>query len=157
MTIRRLHLLWCVFAGTGLVLVIAGSFLPWVVSGNIRRSSYAVLGVAGRLGLGDDGPIGMLISVWPIFGVLSMTPLIAAALRWWRVAGALGVVVAAGSALVSFGILWIAVGRFGLTVRLDPLGPAVMAAGSLLLLGGGLGLVVRDNSPVRTQNGSTDQ
>lgn len=155
MTDRRRRLLWCLFAGTGLVLVIAGSFLPWVVSGSIRRSSYAVFGVAGRLGLGDDGPIGMLISVWPLFGVLCTTPLIAAALRWWRTAGALGVVVAVGSALVSFGILWIAVGRIGLTVRLDPLGPAVMAAGSLLLLSGGLGLVVGNRSPVRAQVGST--
>ncbi len=147
-------MLLCLFAGAGLLLVIGGSFLPWVVSGSVRRSSYAVVGVADRLGFGETGPVGLLITVWPLVGVLSMTPVIAAALRWWRVAGALSVVVAVGTAVVSFGILWVAVGRVGLTVRLDPIGPAVMAAGSLLLLVGGLGLAFGAGSPVRTQGRS---
>jgi hypothetical protein len=157
MTARRLRVLWCLLAGSGLVLVIGGSFLPWVISGSVRRSSYAVIGVADRLGFGADGPIGLLIGAWPLFGVMAMTPVLAAALRQWRVAGALGVVVAVGAGVVSFGILWVAAGRIGLTVRLDPIGPAVMAAGSLLLLSGGIGLLAGHRSPDRTQKHSTER
>ncbi len=156
-TDRRLRLFWYLLAGSGLVLVICGSFLPWVISGNVRRSSYAVIGVADRLGFGAGGPLGPLIGAWPLFGVVAMTPVLAAALRRWRVAGALSVLVAVGAGAVSFGILWVAVGRVGLTVRLDPIGPAVMAAGSVLLLGGGVGLLAGRRSPDRTQKYSTNR
>ncbi len=60
--------------GAGIVLVVVGSFLPWVVSGTVRRSSYAIVGILGRLGIGEDGPLGVLISAWPLIGVLCMTP-----------------------------------------------------------------------------------
>ena len=155
MTAKRVRILWCLLAGSGLLLIVFGSFLPWVVSGTVRRSSYAAIGVADRLGFGADGPIGVLITLWPLFGVLSMTPVIAALLRWWRIAGLLSVLVAVGAGVVSFGILWVAVGRVGLSVRLDPIGPAVMAAGSVLLLTGGLGLAIGKHSPIRTQKYST--
>ena len=155
MTTRRLRVLYCLLSGTGLLLVIAGSFLPWVISGSVHRSSYAVVGVADRLGFGRDGVIGALITGWPLFGVLCMTPVIAAVLRRWRLAGVLAILIAVTAAAVSFGILWVAIGRVGLTVRLDPVGPSVMAAGSLLLLGGGLGLAFKLYSPVRTQKHST--
>ncbi len=144
---RRLGVLWCLLAGSGLVLVISGSFLPWVISGSVRRSSYAVIGVAERLGFGDEGLLGALVSAWPLFGVLSMTPVIAGLLRRWRLAGALCVLVALGAGAVSFGILWVAAGKVGLTVRLDPIGPSIMASGSLLLLGGGLGLLLGNVHP----------
>ena len=91
--------------GAGIVLVIVGSFLPWVVSGTVRRSSYAIVGILGRLGIGEDGPLGILIGAWPLIGVLCMTPIVAAALRWWLVAGVLAVVVAVPAGLLSFGVI----------------------------------------------------
>jgi hypothetical protein len=45
---RRLLLVCCLIAGTGLLLVVAGSFLPWVVSGTVSRSSYAIVGISAR-------------------------------------------------------------------------------------------------------------
>ena len=102
---RRVLLVCCLIAGSGLALVIAGSFLPWVISGEVRRSSYAILGIVNRLGVAGDGALGVLIANWPLVGVLCMAPVVIACLRWWRTAGVLAVLVALATGLLSFGIL----------------------------------------------------
>lgn len=155
-TQRRLLVLCCLVAGAGLSLVIWGSFLPWVVSGSVRRSSYAIVGIVDRLGVAGDGVLAALVAAWPLLGVLAMTPVIAGCLRWWRTAGMLSVIAALPAAGVSIAILVVAVGRVGLTVRLDPIGPAVMAAGALLLLAGGLCLAFGIGSPIRRNKPSTN-
>ena len=134
---RRMRLLiaWCWMTGCGLVLVIVGSFLPWVISGTVKRSSYEIIGVIDRLGIARDGFVAGLVSNWPLLGVLCFAPVVAAAFRWWRLA-------------------------VGLTVRLDPLGPSVMAAGGLLLVGGGLCMTFGNSSPIRRiegRSGTADQ
>ena len=154
-TDRRLLVLCCVIAGAGLGLVIWGSFLPWVISGSVRRSSYAIVGVVDRLGVAGDGVLALLVTGWPLLGVVAMSPIIAGCLRWWRTAGFLAVLAALPAAGVSIAILVVAVGKVGLTVRLDPIGPAVMAAGALLLLAGGVGLAFGVGSPGRPKRHST--
>lgn len=139
----------CLIGGTGLTLVIAGSFLPWVVSGEVRRSSYAILGIVERLDVAGEGILGFLIAHWAFVGVLCMAPVVVGCLRWWRTAGALGVVVALATGLLSFAILIAAGASAGLPVRVDPIGPAVMAAGAVLLLGAGIALALGVGSPVR--------
>jgi len=146
---RRIRVTVCLLGGTGLVLIVVGSFLPWVVSGTVRRSSYAIIGVIDRLGIAEGGVIGLLVTAWPFIGLLCMTPVIAGCLRSWRVAGLLGVLVGLASGLLSFGIVLLAAGRAGLGVRLDPIGPAVMAAGAVLVLIGGGALSFGAGSPVR--------
>ena len=94
----------CLIGGAGIVLVVAGSFLPWVISGTVRRSSYAIVGILDRLGIADDGPIGILVGAWPLIGVLCMTPVVAAVLRWWRASGVLAVLLAVAAGLLSFGV-----------------------------------------------------
>ena len=159
---RRIRLLiaWCWVTGCGLVLVIVGSFLPWVISGTVKRSSYEIIGVIDRLGIAGDGFVAGLVSNWPLFGVLRFAPVIAAALRWWRLAGGLAVLIGVVAAALALGILTIALGKMGLTVRLDPLGPSVMAAGGLLLVGGGLCMTFGNSSPIRHidgRSGGADQ
>lgn len=141
----------CLIGGTGLVLVVAGSFLPWVISGNVRRSSYAILGVVDRLGIAGDGFLGILVAQWPLAGALCVLPLVTAALRWWRVTGILSVLIGLAAGVLSLGILTMATGVAALSVRLDPIGPAVMAAGAILLFSGGLALALGAGSPVRSQ------
>lgn len=149
-TALRIRVVCCLFGGTGLLLVVAGSFLPWVVSGSVRRSSYAIVGILNRLGVGDDGPIGVLVNNWPLVGVLCMTPVVAAALRWWRTAGALGVLLSLAAALLSFGIIAVTNGRAAAAgIGVDPIGPSVMAAGAILLLIGGLASALGAGSPIR--------
>jgi len=147
--VLRARVVSCLIGGTGLLLVIAGSFLPWVISGTVRRSSYAIVGVVERLGIAGDGLVGTLVAGWPFVGVLCMTPVVAACLRWWRTSGVLGALVGLVAGVLSFGIVVVAAGRSGLGVRLDPIGPAVMAAGSILLFGAGLALAIGVGSPIR--------
>jgi len=146
---RRVRVGLCVIGGAGLVLVVVGSFLPWVVSGTVRRSSYAIVGVIDRLGIADGGVLGFLLVAWPFVGLLCMTPVVAACLRWWGVAGALAVLLGLAAGVLSFGIVLLAAGRAGLGVRLDPIGPAVMAAGAVLLVVGGGALGIGAGSPIR--------
>jgi hypothetical protein len=153
----RLRIACCWLAGCGLVLVVVGSFLPWVVSGTVRRSSYAIAGVVDRLGIAGDGVFAILVAGWPFIGVLCFAPVLAAALRRWRTSGLLAVVIGLAAAVLSLGILVVALGRSSLSVRLDPLGPTVMAAGGLLLVGGGLCLAVGLGSPIRHRSGRSSR
>jgi hypothetical protein len=149
MTLLRDRVVSCLIGGTGLILVIVGSFLPWVISGTVRRSSYAIVGIVDRLGVAGDGIVGILVASWPFVGVLCMTPVVAGCLRWWRTSGLLGIFVGLAAGVLSFGVVILTAGSSGLTVRLDPIGPAVMAAGSVLLLCGGCALAVGVGSPIR--------
>lgn len=143
----------CWLAGAGLALALAGSFLPWVLSGTVTRSIYAIAGIVDRLGVAGDGPLATLLSYLPLIAALCFAPVIAAALRWWRVAGALAMLIGLIMSVLSLGILALTLGKVGLTVRLDPLGPSVMAAGGILLLGGGACLSFGNSSPVRRRAG----
>lgn len=157
---RRRHLRWriaqCWLAGAGLGLVIAGSFLPWVISGTVTRSIYAIAGVVDRLGVAGDGPVATVIAYFPIIAALSFVPIIAAAFRRWRLAGALAMLIGLAASVLSIGILALTLGKAGLTVRVDPMGPSVMAAGGLLLLAGGGCLSFGNSSPIRRSAGRSE-
>jgi len=139
----------CLIGGAGLALVVLGSFLPWVISGNVRRSSYQILGVVGRLGIGDGGALTVLLRVWPFIGVLCVVPVLAAAIRLWRTSGVLAIVIGLLSGLLSFGLLIFVAGRGGSILRIDPVGPSVMAAGAVLLICAASAMFAWTNSPVR--------
>lgn len=133
---RRLGIL---FGIPGLALVIAGAFLPWLVSGSVRRSSFEIAGVADRIGVAD-GVGGALIAAWPAICAAFVLPVLVAAFRWWRTAGALAVVLGLLAGGLSAAALWFGLG-VGSVVRLDPVGPTVMVTGSLLLVAGGVALI----------------
>lgn len=151
-TQRRSLIACCLLSGTGLILIVTGSFLPWVTSGSVRRSSYAIVGIVDRLGFADDGPLAVLITGWPFVGALCVVPVIAGILRWWRTAGVLGVIYGLVTGALSFGLLLVGAGRGGLGIRIEPIGPAVMAAGAVLLLCGGTALALGSGSPIRHRN-----
>jgi hypothetical protein len=133
---------------TGVVLVVVGTFLPWVSSGGQMYRSYAVAGLVDRLDLLDNGLVRVLLGGWPFVGPLCLVPLVLAALRHRRAAGStaivIGLAVAAGAALVLryAGALHVP----GVVVVVGT-GPWTVIAGGLTLAGGGvLALVVRPES-----------
>jgi len=160
-SVARFRLRWriaqCWLAGAGLVLALAGSFLPWVISGSVTRSIYAMAGVVDRLGVAGDGPLAAVLASLPLIAALCFAPVIAAALRWWRVAGVFAMLIGVAMSALSLGILALALGKVGLTVRLDPLGPSGMAAGGLLLCGGGACLSFGNSSPIRRRIGRSER
>ena len=129
--------------------MIVGSFLPWVVSGQVRRSSYAVAGVIDRLGIAGDGVLGLARRPVAAASVpLCMLPVSPRCCAGGGPPACSRRCSGSPAAALSIGALVFAAraGRSG-SVSLDPLGPAVMAAGAALLLVGGLLLTFRRSSP----------
>jgi hypothetical protein len=62
------------------VLLLAGTFLPWLHSGSTSRSSYALIGLVDRLDIAPDGPAASLIAAWPFVPLLVTTAVV---LAWW--------------------------------------------------------------------------
>ena len=144
-----------VFAAAGLVLALVGSFLPWVVSGQVRRSSYAVTGMVDRLGIAGDGVVGSLVAGWPLIGLLCAAPVVAALLRRWVVAGVLCVLLGTAMAAVSVALLTVS-GGGAIGVQVDAIGPSVTSAGGMLLAVGGTWLIIgvwRNRRPSLQPNG----
>jgi hypothetical protein len=94
-----------------LITALAGTFLPWLQSGGVRRNSYTSFGVLRRL-IGFHGAAEAMIRVWPLLGVVCAMVVLVALAGLWRSAAGLGLLVAAWSATVA-----------GAALARDPVGP----------------------------------
>lgn len=63
--------------------MVGATFLPWLHSGTISRTSYDLLGVLARLHLAPDGPASTLIRWWPVVPLLVTLAVVLAWWRWW--------------------------------------------------------------------------
>lgn len=131
----------------GLLVVVTGTFLPWLTSGGVKRNSYAVLGIVRRLRFLDGGPTATAISLWPLLGTVAMVPVIAGILHWWRIAAVTTLLFGVLTGLGAAGVLAVAGGHGGAGIALSPTGPSVTTAGAVLaVLGGVLVLLSRRRS-----------
>jgi hypothetical protein len=116
-------------AGAGLVVCLLGTMMPWLRSGQRRRSSYQLAGLAGRL---LDGPTHAIAHLWlayPLVATAALALLLVLRGRLPVVGCAVaGVLAAAFAALASHVPL---PGLFGLWVTW---GGAATATGALLLM-----------------------
>ena len=64
----------------GAVVVLIGTFLPWLHSGGRARSSYALFEVVERLGFERDGIVGLALRVWPLAPLLLVLSFCS---QWW--------------------------------------------------------------------------
>jgi hypothetical protein len=114
----------------GLVLIVVGTFLPWLRSGRVLRNSYETDGAIRRL-LAPDGLAHGALAVWPAVS-LSCAAVIALYMLGARATGlALAVVTSLVATAVSIGAL--TAPRLG-SLSVATTGPAVTAAGSFLVL-----------------------
>lgn len=75
-------------------VLLVGSFLPWVRTGDRRRNSYALMGLIDRLEFAPGGLAARAVGWWPIVPTLCVLTLIAA---WWprpRTAAVVGLIAA---------------------------------------------------------------
>ena len=113
----------------GVLMVIGGSAMPWLRTGQRRRSSFEVFGIVERLGFSPSGPVGMAVRLWPVVPLLAVLAAVAAwfAPRWSLVPAVIVALYAGGVALA-------------LTTADPPSlvgiegGPSITAAGALLVL-----------------------
>ena len=72
---------WSISAGSA--AAVTGSFLPWLRSGSVDRSSYEIFDLVDRLGFSPDGAVGWALRLWPLVPLLFV---VATVLQWtWSV------------------------------------------------------------------------
>jgi hypothetical protein len=126
-----------VTVSVGAALALVGTFLTWIRSGAVERSSYEIFDLVGRLGFSPDGAVGWAVRLWPLVPLL----LVLSVVCWWSPSDStplrttrivLPVVVA----------LW--TGGTGLAIATAPQGglmsigpgPSVTAVGAAIVLAG---------------------
>lgn len=102
----------------GSAVALVGTFLPWLASGSVDRSSYDLIDLVERLGFSPDGAVGVGVRAWPVVPLLLVVSVVlvwptlrvpvAVQLVWWTVTAcyvggtAIAVLVAPGASL--FGV-----------------------------------------------------
>ncbi len=114
----------------GLVLLVAGTFLPWLRSGTVERSSYRTDGVIRDL-LDLNGVAGAVLMAWPFLSLLCAVALGLLILRLPRTGTALAVLCALAAGAVSVPVL---LARSPGMVAVAATGPAVTLAGCVVVL-----------------------
>ncbi len=120
-----------------MTVLITGTFLPWVVSGQVRRNIYQIAGVIQRLNVLSGTP-AVLVHALPFLGPVCIVPVLVGVLGWRRSAGVLSVIIGLLLGGGSIAILMLASGRSAMGVALDSAGPTTMAVGAVLLTAAGV-------------------
>jgi len=113
----------------GVLLVIGGSAMPWLRTGQRRRSSYELFGIVDRLGFAPGGFVGLAIRMWPLVPLLAVTAAVCAwfAPRWSLLPALVAALYAGG---VGFAVANVdAVQVVGVES-----GPSITTAGALLVV-----------------------
>jgi hypothetical protein len=114
--------------GLGLLLIVVGTFLPWLHSGRATRNSYATDGAVRRL-LDVNGGLDAALRAWPFVSLLCAIA-VALLLLGQRV---LGVVLALLAALIAGTVAgWVLASSARGLVRPAAAGPAVTIAGAAI-------------------------
>ncbi len=124
-------------AATGLVLLVVGTFLPWLRSGIVLRDSYRSVGALRTL---VGGMPGMLLNAWLLVIPVCVSCAALYAVRLRRTSAALGCVVCAvvGTAAA---LVVVQGDDPGALVAAAITGPAVTLAGATLALAGAIAVL----------------
>jgi hypothetical protein len=116
-------------SAVGMVVVVAGSFLPWVRTGRRARASFDLVGVADRLGVVRSGVVTVVAHAWVLVPLLVAVALAATALGAARVAAVLAVVTGSATLLLAWTVL-------GSPLSIAPGLPVSTAGGMMAIVGG---------------------
>ena len=126
-------------AAVGAVVALVGTFLPWLASGAVDRSSYELLDIVERLGFSPDGLVGLALTVWPL-APLGLVLCVVAQWPWrgwqdrWAGWGAVGIAVVVGLYVGATAVAVLGAPQVGLfRVRW---GAWVTVVGASVMLGG---------------------
>jgi hypothetical protein len=121
----------------GAAVLLIGTFLTWLQSGERDRSSYDLFGLVDRLGFSEGGVVGWALRLWPLVPLL----LVATVITWWSPFTGTCWSVARGGLVV---VAALYAGGIAVAVRNAPdvalftigPGPLVTAIGSLVMVAG---------------------
>ena len=146
------RLVSAVTVSVGAAVALVGSFLTWVRSGAVERSSYEIFDLVERLGFSPDGAVGWAVRLWPLVPMLLVLNVVC----WWSPSDSRPLRITRMVLPVVVG-LWI--GGTGLAIATAPEaglfvigpGPAVTAAGAAVVLAGAVaGAVVSATGRARS-------
>lgn len=103
-SVRRV-LIGRVVATSAALVMLVGTFLPWVTSGRRQRSSYQIFSLIERLGYSSSSVVGWALRLWPLLPLLTV---IAITILWFHhrtLAIAVGLLAAAYAAIVAIAVL----------------------------------------------------
>lgn len=142
---RTISAATAVSVGAGVMLV--GTFLPWLRSGERNRSSYTIFDLVERLGFAPGGVIAWSLRLWPLVPLV----LVAMSVTGWAVVTRhLRWRVAAG--VIASAVVW--VGGTAVSLFLAPdgglfrvgAGPAVTLVGAVVAAAGAVALRRRESA-----------
>lgn len=116
--------------GIGLLVLLAGTFLPWLRSGRAHRNSYRTGGLLRRL-IDASGLVDAALAVWPFLGLACAAVVAVYALGARRASAALALVPGIGAGAVAVAVLGVDGSSFAAPVRT---GPVVTAIGALAVI-----------------------
>lgn len=122
----------------GTVLIVAGTFLPWVVSGGRGRNVYQLTGIADKLGLLDHGLARAVPGAVGLLGPACIAPVVLALVRWWRTAAVAAILCGLLAALPAAAALALGDRASAVGIHLDRTGPISVLGGGVLLLSAGV-------------------
>ena len=131
---------WLSAWGAGVVVLLAGTFLPWLYSGQIPKNSYQLAGI-GQRRLSAPGWVEAVLGTWPFLGPLWAMALVVLLLRLRRWASGLSIIFALITGVVAVAVLVVGGRRSSSLIYGSVSGPAVTAAGALLVLIAGIAML----------------
>jgi len=135
------HRIAAALASAGLLLVAAGTFLPWFTSGSVSRSSYAAAGLADRLDLLDDPVAGTALRTWVAVPALVAVCVVLFVCGLTRTGAVVTAILALTGGTVALLATVEAHGSSGV-VAVASGGPATTLGGSVLALAGAVGTLI---------------
>jgi hypothetical protein len=96
-------------AAIGAVAALIGTFLPWLRSGTVDRSSYDLVDIVERLGFSPEGVIDIALTMWPLAPLALVSTVIAQWPGWTSAWSTIGAAASAGITSVYVGGIAIAV------------------------------------------------
>jgi hypothetical protein len=142
---------WLAFAGLAVVLV--GTFLPWLRSGDTLRDSYQSIDVLRVQPTPPDGPVGVLLYAWLTLIPLCSISIALYALRLRRAAALVACLVAVLAAVTSV-LAVLHLGGPTDPIGFSPTGPIVTLMGAAAALIGGI-VVLRGPLPRLAEAGQS--
>lgn len=133
---------WTAIGAAAVVVLVVGTFLPWIRSGRVQRNSYEIAGVGVRR-LDAGSAVTHLLQAWPFLGPLWAVVVILVILGRRRIAAAVALVLAVLTGLVALGGLVLAVRLDTTMLGGTVLGPAVTLIGAIGVAVAGVGMLRR--------------